>query len=100
MILRESLPWQGEMKSYSPINVSSMAAVADAVVRMRAFDIPSMFSLHLNGMAPPTPRFFLQPFGFDASVFQAQSEDLIFYTPDLVATRTRVLDYFTMQVST
>jgi hypothetical protein len=75
--------------------VAAMAAVADAVVRMKAFDVPSMFSLHLNGTPPPTPRYFFQPFGFDATMFKAQSEDLIFFTPELVATRTRVLDYFT-----
>lgn len=79
------------------LTMASMAAVADAVIRMRAYDIPSMLSLHLNGTAPPTPRFFFQPFGFDASVFRTQSEDLIFFTPELVTTRTRILDYFTAQ---
>jgi hypothetical protein len=79
------------------LTVASMAAIADAIIRMRAYDIPSMLSLHLNGTAPPTPRYFFQPFGFDASAFRQQSEDLIFYTPDLITTRTRVLDYFTAQ---
>ncbi len=79
------------------LTVATMSAVADAVIRMRAFDIQSMVSLHLNGTAPHTPRFFFQPFGFDASAFRAQSEDLIFFTPDLITTRTRVLDYFTAQ---
>ncbi|PRP79727.1 hypothetical protein PROFUN_12661 [Planoprotostelium fungivorum] len=79
------------------LTMAALAAVTDAVARMRAFDIPSMFSLHLNGTPPPSPRYFFQPFGFDASVFRTQSQDLIFTTPELVVTRTRVLDYFTTQ---
>lgn len=42
-----------------------MATIADYVVRLRASDIPSLLSLHLNGDAPPTMRFFQNPFGFD-----------------------------------
>lgn len=56
-----------------------------------------MFALHFDGIAPPTPRFFLQPFGVDVSAFRALSEDLVFTTPELVTARTRVLDYFFAQ---
>lgn len=69
---------------------------ADAVLRIRATDI-SMFAMHFDGIAPPTPRFFLQPFGVDVSAFRALSEDLVFMTPELVTARTRVLDYFFAQ---
>lgn len=69
---------------------------ADAVLRIRATDI-SMFAMHFDGIAPPTPRFFLQPFGVDVSAFRALSEDLVFMTPDLVTARTRILDYFFAQ---
>ena len=71
-------------------------STADAVLRIRATDI-SMFALHFDGIAPPTPRFFLQPFGVDISAFRALSEDLVFTTPELVTARTRVLDYFFAQ---
>ena len=33
-----------------------------------------MLSLHINGEAPPTPRFYLQPFGIDMGPFEKQSE--------------------------
>jgi hypothetical protein len=56
-------------------------------------DIPSVFSLHLTGTAPLTPKYFLQPFGFDVSAFRVQSEDSVFYSPDMVICRTRILDY-------
>jgi hypothetical protein len=79
------------------LTMACMAAIADSVIRMRASDIPSMLSLHINGAAPQTPEFYFRPFGFDASTFRSQSEHLIFLTPELVAARTRVLDYFTAQ---
>lgn len=66
------------------------------MLRIRATDI-SMFALHFDGIAPPTPRFFLQPFGVDVSAFRGLSEDLVFLTPELVTARTRVLDYFFAQ---
>lgn len=59
------------------LTLACMTAVADAVMRIRATDIASMMSLHFNGSAPPTPRFFLQPFGIDVSAFRVQSEDLV-----------------------
>lgn len=78
---------------------TNLSNTADAVLRIRASDI-SMFAIHYDGIAPPTPRFFLQPFGVDVSAFRALSEDLVFLTPDLVTARTRVLDYFFAQKDT
>ena len=46
-------------RSFDAVRLMTMAAiatVADATVRLRACDIPSMFSLHLDGAAPKTPR--------------------------------------------
>src|SRR4051794_7293617 len=71
--------------------------LVDAIVRVRACDVPSLFSLHMNGEAPPTPRFYFQAFGIDMGPFEKQSEYMKFTTPELVATRTRVLDYFAAQ---
>lgn len=79
------------------LTVAAMMTVADGVIRMRASDFPSFFCIHLTGTAPPTPRYFLQPFGIDISAFKSQSEDFIFHTPDQIATRTRILDYFIAQ---
>ena len=76
---------------------AAMAAMADTLVRVRAVDVPSMFSLHMQGQAPLTPRFFFQPFGIDMGPFAKQSEYMKFTTPELVACRTCVLDYFHAQ---
>ena len=74
-----------------------MAAMVDTLVRVRAVDVPSMLSLHMQGQAPLTPRFFFQPFGVDMGPFAKQSEYMKFTTPELVACRTCVLDYFHAQ---
>ena len=76
---------------------ASMAAMCDTLVRVRAVDVPSMLSLHMQGQAPLTPRFFFQPFGIDMGPFAKQSEYMKFSTPELVACRTCVLDYFHAQ---
>jgi len=81
------------------LTVASMASIVDVIIRQRATDIPSMFSLHLCGNAPPTPRFFFQPFGFDMGPFAAQSQFMKFSTPELVVARTKVIDYFTSQAN-
>jgi hypothetical protein len=66
----------------------------------QASDVPSMFSLHMNGAAPPTPKFDLQPFGIDMGPFEKQSEYYKFSSPHLVAARTKILDYFASQHDT
>lgn len=90
--LTNYLNWLGRI-----LTLAAIAAIADGLVRMRATDFPSMFSIHITGTAPPSPRYFFQPFGINVSAFRAQSEDLIFHNPDQVATRTRILDYFISQ---
>ena len=56
-----------------------------------------MFSLHMNGTPPPTPAFEFSPFGIDMGPFEKQSEYYKFCSPNLVATRTKILDYFASQ---
>lgn len=60
-----------------------MATVADAIARIKACDVPSRFSLHLNGQGGgPFPAV---PFGFDVSrSFALQSEVLHFTDPYMV----------------
>lgn len=72
-------------------------ALADAVARMSATDIPSFLSLHLDGRAPKTARFNIAPFGLDMMAFAVQSEQMMFTSPDLAIARTAMLDYFTAQ---
>ena len=67
-----------------------MTAVADAVFRKIAFEIPCQASLHYSGMAAgPTT-----PYGFDGSQFIEESEFLFFPSPEAAAARAQVLDYF------
>jgi hypothetical protein len=79
------------------LTMACMATVADAVIRQKACDIPSVFSMHLNATAPPTPKFFQRPFGFDMGPFAVQSEFMLLTSPELVSARTKVLDYFQAQ---
>ena len=78
-----------------------MTAIADAVMRMLAEDIPSIVSLHYSGTFPGSNKglfqFEAKPFGLDVSTYQIQSEDLQLTFPELNAARTLVLDYFTAQ---
>ena len=76
---------------------AAMAAMVDTLIRVRAIDAPSMLSLHIQGAAPLTPRFFLQPFGVDMGPFAKQSEYMKFTTPEMTACRTMILDYFHAQ---
>lgn len=79
------------------LTFACMTAVADAVVRMRASDVPSLMCLNIAGSAPPTDEFEIKPFGVDAAAFIQLSEEMRFSTPELVTARTRVLDYFVAQ---
>lgn len=54
----------------------------------------------MNGTAPQTPKFELRPFGIDMGPFEKQSEYYKFCSPKLVATRTKILDYFASQHDT
>ena len=72
------------------LTISCMAAVCDAALRKIATDIPSQASLHYSGRAMGP----ILPFGFDMGKFAVESEYLQFNTPETVAARTQVLDYF------
>jgi hypothetical protein len=67
-----------------------MATVCDATLRKLACDIPSQSSLHYSG----TARGPVRPFGFDIGSFSEESEYLKMVSPESVAARTLVLDYF------
>eukprot|EP00282_Hemiselmis_andersenii_P003616 CAMPEP_0114175922 /NCGR_PEP_ID=MMETSP0043_2-20121206/37214_1 /TAXON_ID=464988 /ORGANISM="Hemiselmis andersenii, Strain CCMP644" /LENGTH=257 /DNA_ID=CAMNT_0001274191 /DNA_START=9 /DNA_END=778 /DNA_ORIENTATION=- len=73
------------------VTFAAIAAITDALMRVRATDVPSALSLHYAGAAggPVTP------FGFDIGGFADESATMMFADPCLAAARTRVLDYFT-----
>jgi len=61
-----------------------IAAIADSVIRRRATDVPSDFSIALMETRS----------GLSTSQFAAQSEVIEVHTPELNIARTSVLDYF------
>ena len=65
--------------------LATVAAIADAVTRRAACDVPSPFSLHYSGDAggPGTP------FGFELGDFRLESAEMRFHEARLVARRTR-----------
>jgi hypothetical protein len=66
-----------------------MATLADCIIRKRACDIPSLFSLHYDGVSEgPT-----KPFGFDMGHFAVEGEVLRLVNPELCTALTQVLDY-------
>ena len=73
--------------------MACLVAITDALLRVRASDVPSLFCLHYAGAAEGP----LRPFGFDVGNFATESEYLRFASPELNTTRTQVLDYFTQQ---
>ena len=92
-----SIPANRTLDSSRIITIASMAAITDALIRRRACDIPSLFSLHFNGEAPQTPVFFQHPFGIDVAALVVATEDMFLSRPELCTCRTSILDYFVGQ---
>ena len=68
---------------------AALLAVADAVLRKCATDIPSEVSLNLMGHPLG-----LLPYGPSVGRFVEQSEVMLLHTPQLAIVRTAVIDYF------
>ena len=71
------------------LTMSAIAAVADAVARRVASDVPSWFCLHYSGAAAGPGL----PFGFEPCL-AADSESMRVHDATLLALRTQLLDYF------
>ena len=69
---------------------ASITAIADAVLRLTASDVPSSLSLHYSGAAegPGTP------FALEMRHLEIESERCQLPYPHLAAARTALLDYF------
>lgn len=92
-----SLPLTRALDAHRMLTVAAMAAVADFVVRIRAIDFPSMFSLHMEGTAPWTGAFEQHPFGLDITAFVVASEDMLLLAPEHSTCRSNILEYFAGQ---
>ncbi len=81
------------------LTMACVATIADCIARISACDIPSRFSLHIDGKHGD-PDFPALPFGFDISTsFAKQSEVMQFTDPNLVATRTKVAAYLSISTT-
>ena len=79
-----------ELDAARIVATACTATIADAVMRTRAVDTPSVLSDHYAGrVGGPT-----SPFGVDHHPFAAESETLKFTEPHLLIARGMVLDYF------
>ena len=68
-----------------------IAALADCIVRKKAGDFPSDFSVIYGGSDDR------EPFGISVAAFARQTEKLEMASPELLLARSAVLDYFKMQ---
>jgi len=74
--------------------VAAVAAIADAVMRKVASDVPCHLSLEYSGKG----RGPISAYGFESSSFAVESETMQLIDPVLMSTRTQVLDYFNSMV--
>ena len=72
------------------LTFASMATICDALMRKLACDIPAVTSLHYSGRALGP----VSAYAFDLGNLEEETEYLLLTTPEEVATRTQVLDYF------
>ena len=79
-----------ELDAARIVATACVAAIADAVMRVRACDTPSVLSDHYSGRAGGPSK----PFGVDHHPFAVESETLKFTEPSLIIARGMVLDYF------
>jgi hypothetical protein len=75
------------------LTMAAIATVADAVLRIKASDVPSVFSLHYDGTADGP----VHPYGFEMGHFAVEADFQRFYSPELATTLTQVLDYHTQR---
>jgi hypothetical protein len=73
--------------------VACLATLADAVMRVRTCDVPSLLCDSYSGQCAGPGG----PFGFEIGAFAVESEDLQLSAPELHIARTKVLDYFAAQ---
>eukprot|EP00808_Paulinella_micropora_P006835 g75373.t1 len=71
-----------------------IAAIADAVMRKRAVDLPSEACTHLMGQLRDGKQLGIPGFGLTCSTFQTQIETTEIHNMELSVARTAVLDYF------
>jgi len=76
------------------VTMGAITAIADAVMRRRASDLPSEVCSHLMGQTRDGRQLGLPGYGLSPSSFATQTETIEAHAPELCVARTRVLDYF------
>ena len=85
------LPQSAALDATRMLVLAAAAALADAVARLVAVDVPSAFSLHFGGNADGVGG---RCFAVDLRCYEKESERGELHQPQLAAARTAVLDYF------
>ena len=73
------------------LTMACIATVADAALRLRAADCPSVLSLHYAGTCDGP----VAPFGFEVGHLAVDADFQRFHSPELATCLTQVLDYHT-----
>lgn len=76
------------------VTMGCITAIADAVMRRRATDLPSEVCSHLLGQTRDGRQLGVPGYGISTSSFATQTETIESHTPELCIARTAVLDYF------
>ncbi len=71
-----------------------ICAIADAVIRRRAYDQPSEACAQLMGQDKTGKQLGVFGFGIGVGAFSTQTETIEMHTPELVIARAAILDYF------
>ena len=71
-----------------------VCAIADAVIRRRAYDEPSEACAQLMGQNKSGKQLGVFGFGIGVGSFATQTETIEMHTPELVIARAAILDYF------
>ncbi len=85
-----SLPLTPSSDAMRMLVFASMTAISDAVLRLKAKDVPSPLSLHYSGAAEGPAA----GFALEMRHFERESERCQLLQPSLAAARTLLLDYF------
>ena len=71
-----------------------ITAIADTVMRRRAYDEPSVICCQLAGQTVDGVQLGIPGFGINISTFASQCETIELHSAELAVARTAVLDYF------
>lgn len=88
--IQQDRPFDG----VSIVTLGCITALADAIMRRRAVDLPSEACSHLMGQTRDGRQLGTPGYGLSPASFATQTETIEVHCPEICLARTRVLDYF------